>query len=226
MELTCLVFIDTMQSLFRRRLPILQYRVGIPYAVDRYAGFCCSLLPLLYRLCVMATAMREDKDVVLPASIWNELADDILSWSICIFPQPLDGFDEDEMLLLAAQARVQRETALLILHRLRTPLTMRRDDLELRSQCIVNELEHCLAKAGRAPPNVTLSLVMAAAEARDTMSRGKILSLVTALHGYHIYPAFKGLRALVEQIWVSQVNGPAQCLFTVFDRHVELNILP
>ncbi|KAL5338588.1 hypothetical protein BJX70DRAFT_388490 [Aspergillus crustosus] len=58
MELTCLIFLDTKQSLFRARVPVIEYRVTDPFRVDQHAGLCGPLLPLLYRICVLSAAVK------------------------------------------------------------------------------------------------------------------------------------------------------------------------
>lgn len=227
MELVCLVFIDTMQSLFRRRVPVLPYRVRDPFLVDRYAGICCPLLPLLYRVCVIAAEVREsDAWSTAHISTWEILKEEIHSWLPSIASKTFEGFSEAEKTLLMTQAQVYRHGALLILQRIRFPLANRDDDSKSLSRSIVNHIRYCFANTGHAPRNITLPFLVAAAEAENTKDRHEILSLVSILRGINIYPCFSTLKELVQNIWAAQDCGNHQSLFSVFDQHAEINILP
>jgi hypothetical protein len=83
-----------------------------------------------------------------------------------------------------------------------------------------------LDTTGQVPRNITLPLLVAAADVRGSRDRLRVLSLAKTLRGSNIYPCFSTINDLLENIWAAQENGHPLLLFDVFDRHVQTNILP
>ncbi|KAB8078505.1 hypothetical protein BDV29DRAFT_187836 [Aspergillus leporis] len=224
MELLCLVFLDTTQSLFRARVPVIQYRVRDPYLVDRHAGLCGPLLPLLYRVCLLAAAVRTGSELLAPPDHFDALRKEIIAWTPSISTATLERFSKEEMLLLITQANVHRTTAILILHRLRHPFGEQDGVAESLSQTIVTEMKHCLAMAGQYPPNITLVLLIAGAEVHDPDGRKQILSLIHGINGASFYPFITNLRLFLARVWASRDQGTARYLFRLFEEDPDLSI--
>lgn len=224
MELTCLVFMDTTQSLFRARVPVIQYQVRDPYIVDRHAGLCGPLLPLLYRICLLAAAIRTGSgDVPSPAS-FDSLTEEITAWSPNISKDALERFSHEEMYLLVTQASLHRTAALLILHRLRYPFGEKDEEAEALSRTIISEITHCLALANQYPPNITLIFLVAGAEVHDTAGRRHVLSLITKIMGANFYPFISNLRMFLARAWAGRDQGTTRYLFRLFEEDPELSI--
>ncbi|KAJ5477100.1 hypothetical protein N7539_007244 [Penicillium diatomitis] len=121
------MLIDTVECLVRREVPIIRMPATERVIVDRYAGVCATLLPLLYDLCVCSHTMRTSVLAVgeSPSEIYEQLADVermILDWTP---PQPSDLLAKHgqwEVLAMMTQANAYRLAALLVVHRLRYPL--------------------------------------------------------------------------------------------------------
>jgi hypothetical protein len=121
------MLVDTVECLVRREVPIIRMPSTERIIVDRYAGVCATLLPLLYDLCACSHTMRTG---VLgpgesPSGMYEQLADIervILDWKPPNNPEILLKHGQYEVLAMMTQANAYRLAALLIIHRLRYPL--------------------------------------------------------------------------------------------------------
>ena len=223
-ELLCLIFLDTTQSLFRARVPVIEYNVRDPYLVNHHAGLCGPLLPLLYRVCILGAAVRTGHgDKVTPGD-FDCLAKELRAWSPNVSKDTLQRFADQEMLLLLTQANLHRTAALLHLHRLQYPFGERDAEAEYLSRLIVTEMIHCLEGAGQFPPNITLALLLAGAEVHDQEGRERILSLITRIKGAYFYPFVSNLRMFLARVWGARDQGTAQYLFRFFEDDQELSV--
>lgn len=221
-ELLCLIFLDTTQSLFRARVPVILYRVRDPYLVNHHAGLCGPLLPLLYRVCILGAAVRtEHGDRVSPTD-FDCLADELRAWSPSVSKDTLERFSDEEMLLLLSQANLQRTAALLLLRRVQHPFGERDDEAESLSRSMVDEMIHCLEGAGQFPPNVTLVLLLAGAEVHK--KREQVISLILKVNGAYFYPFISNLRMFLARVWRARDRGTARYLFRFVVEDPELSI--
>ncbi|KAJ5963095.1 hypothetical protein N7481_013400 [Penicillium waksmanii] len=224
-EILCLIFLDTTQSLFRAQMPVIQYQVEDPYLVDQHAGLCSTLLPLLYRVCILATAIRTKKiDDIPDSSSFDRLVTELKEWAPQISQAALDRFSDNEMMLLLAQANMHRTTALLILHRLKFPFGEHDSQAKELSQSLVWNVSHCLDVVGHYPPNITLVLLVAGAEAHDVAERHRILFLIEGIRGAAFYPFVSNLRMLLPRVWAELDLKSVQYLFCIFERYPQLSI--
>ncbi|KAL4891090.1 hypothetical protein BDV59DRAFT_194548 [Aspergillus ambiguus] len=224
MELTCLVFLDTTQSLFRAQIPVIQYQVRDPYMVDQHAGLCGPLLPLLYRICLLAAAVRTDTHQLPSPTYFDSLTEEVNAWAPSISKDALDRFSREEMYLLVTQASLHRTAALLILHRLRYPFGKKDKEAEALSASIITETTHCLTVANRFPPNMTLIFLVAGAEVHDAEGRQHILSLINKILGASFYPFIANLRMFLARAWAGRDHGTTRYLFRLFEKDLELSI--
>jgi hypothetical protein len=224
-ELLCLIFLDTTQSLFRGQIPVIQYHVEDPYLVDQHAGLCGPLLPVLYRVCILATAIRTRKNDEIPdPSHFDNLATELKEWAPHISQAVLDRFSDNEMMLLIAQANMHRTTALLILHRLRHPFGEHDLEAEELCQSLVRGMTHCLDVVGHYPPNITLVLLVAGTETYDATERQKILDLTDGIRGAAFYPFVSNLRMLLPRVWAERDRKSVQYPFCIFEKYPKLSI--
>ncbi|KAL2812980.1 hypothetical protein BJX63DRAFT_233838 [Aspergillus granulosus] len=224
MELMCLIFLDTTQSLFRARVPVIEYKVRDPFRVDQHAGLCGSLLPLLYQVCLLAAAMKTRKGKNIPAISFDKLKEELQAWSPNPLPCALERFSDEETLLLITQANVHRAGALLYLHRLRYPFGENDEEAEELSKTIITEMEYCLNVVGQFPPNMTLILLFAGAEVRHKVGRQRILFLVSQILGSSFYPFIANLRLFLWRVWTGRDQGKARYLSLLFEEDPELSI--
>lgn len=223
-ELLCLIFLDTTQSLFRARIPVIEYRLRDPYIVNHYAGLCAPLLPLLYRVCIVGAAVRTGHGDKVSPGDFDGLTNELIAWSPNVSEDTLKRFPDDEMLLLLSQANLHRTAALLLLHRLQYPFGERDAEAESLSQSIVHELMQCLHGADQFPPNVTLALLLAGAEVHDPERRKHILSLIFKVKGAYFYPFISNLRMFLDRVWKARDLGTARYLFRLFEHDPDLSV--
>lgn len=224
-ELVCLIFLDTTQSLFRARVPVIQLQEHDPSVVNQHAGLCGSLLPLLYRVCVLASEVRTGDEKAIPHSaIFDTLSKELKNWSPFIPESVLERFSPDEIFLLISQASLHQTTALLILHRLRYPFGVQDTEAETLSSSIVQCMTHCLDVAGKYPPNITLVLLVAGSEVHEEAKRQEIRSLVLKIHGANFYPFIDNLLLSLSRVWKARDQGTARYLFSLFENDPHLSI--
>jgi hypothetical protein len=122
------LLVDTVECLARREVPILKLPATERIIIDRYAGLCTTLLPLLYDLCVCSNDMKRDVTDLGSDSHSEhfqrlaEIEQTIWHWKPRTSPQMFTEFAQHEILAMVTQANVYRLAALLIIHRLRYPL--------------------------------------------------------------------------------------------------------
>ncbi|KAL4892374.1 hypothetical protein BDV59DRAFT_208687 [Aspergillus ambiguus] len=113
------VFWDTVWCLLHREVPVIRplfNRVGI---VDRVAGLCTSLLPILYDLCVIS---QQQKFGPTQEDMLDRIEQEIRGWSPDDSSLSLDKYSKIEILSIRTQSTMYQAAALLIIHRLRWPL--------------------------------------------------------------------------------------------------------
>jgi hypothetical protein len=205
-------------------VPVLEYRVKDPFHVAQHAGLCGTLLPLLYRVCLLGAAVRSADGSNILSSSFDKLREELQAWAPNISPSALGRFSEQEVLLLVTQANLHRTGALLYVHRLRYPFGERDTEANELSKSIVNEMEYCLAVAGQFPPNMTLILLVAGAEVHDTIERQRILTLILKILGSNFYPFIVNLRLFLWRVWTGRDQGRMRYLFRLFEEDPELSI--
>ncbi|KAL3429161.1 hypothetical protein BDV09DRAFT_200881 [Aspergillus tetrazonus] len=114
------VFWDTVWCLLHREVPVLQPLVAWTRVVDRVAGLCTSLLPILYDLCVFGQRWKDG--VPQPQCRLDSIEQQIRTWSpddSALTPQ---RYSTIEILSIRTQASMYRTAALLLVHWIRHPL--------------------------------------------------------------------------------------------------------
>ena len=114
------IFWDTVWCLLHRKVPVIRPLFSRPGVVDRVAGLCTTLLPIFYDLCVVSQQLadRSAQETTL-----EEVEHQIRTWSpdesVCS-----EAYSELEILSMRTQAMMYRTAGLLLIHRLRHPLTL------------------------------------------------------------------------------------------------------
>lgn len=110
------IFWDTISCLVKRDIPVIKFQPQALHVIDQGAGFCTTLLPILYDLCVIATRAKESGRFVCKESI-AQINQQLSIWSppqTCI-PFNISG---EETAAMRSQAVMHRAAALIICHRL------------------------------------------------------------------------------------------------------------
>ncbi|KAL2849908.1 hypothetical protein BJY01DRAFT_245706 [Aspergillus pseudoustus] len=169
----CPVLMDIVGCLVHRKVPIIRTCVQDRIVVDRYAGLCSSLLPLLYHLCVQSHAAKSGATTVdwgstdreQPEDCYTDIERSIELWTPDIPPDFFTAYDEVEIQMMMTQANAYRLAALLVIHRLRFPLGVQDPLGQDYANCIFHEISSLFAhsntqRAGAFPITFPLFISM------------------------------------------------------------------
>ncbi|KAH8812174.1 hypothetical protein F5884DRAFT_304396 [Xylogone sp. PMI_703] len=141
------ILIDTVECLIRREVPAIKLSVRHAHQIDRTAGLCTTLIPLLYELCELSYQAKLTGSIALDSEggdIFTEIEGRIRAWD----PSTPENFSEaylaSEILVMLSQARTYRLAALLIIHRLRYPFGMNDGPAATYANLILSDLSQCL----------------------------------------------------------------------------------
>ncbi|KAG9255620.1 uncharacterized protein F5Z01DRAFT_672925 [Emericellopsis atlantica] len=209
------VWIDTVESLVRREIPIVNVATCDRFIVDRQLGLCWTLLPLLHKLCE-CSARSKAFGALFTAAAYGPLEDDvddafseveaqIRAWE----PKPpvwfYTSFTPMETAAMLLQARVYRRAALLIIHRLRYPLGVRDEPVAGDAHMIVAEISGFMAWA---PPEmkglpVAFPLLVAMLEVK-----GLGMNIVPQLASFSRHPRHGvDFVRFVDLVWAAREGG-------------------
>lgn len=114
------IFWDITCCLVYREIPMIRPILRGPPVVDRLAGLCTSLLPILHDLCVTGHDMRKDPTQVRRL---DSLEEQIRHWNPNYDSLQSLRFSQIEIASMRTQAIMYKTASLLLVHRLRYPLT-------------------------------------------------------------------------------------------------------
>jgi Fungal specific transcription factor domain/Fungal Zn(2)-Cys(6) binuclear cluster domain len=210
-ELISLVFLDIVECLVRREIPIIQFRVEDFTLIDRFAGLCCPLLPMLYELCQVGNIYARDgpqneREKRLLAEHLRSLNARLSTWKPTPTPGFVDQFCSKDVIFLLTQARVYKGVALLILHRLQHPFGDG-DDLGIRlSYYIQSESSLCidLLSANNAIPKTLFPWMIAALEITRCAEREALLAQVPAVDREIMAMPIARMKEFIRFVWAAR----------------------
>ncbi|KAJ9632903.1 hypothetical protein H2204_007471 [Knufia peltigerae] len=115
------IFWDTAHCLLNRQIPVVEFEARDEHVIDRVAGLCTTLLPLLYRLCTLSHGIAQSSLQVHLEPLLD-LHAAISSWTRTLSAEEEQRFSTMECLQLNTQARMYRTAALLLIHRIMNPM--------------------------------------------------------------------------------------------------------
>lgn len=115
------IFWELLECLIKREIPIIRPRIHRPHVVDRLFGLCVSLLPMLYDLCEVSHEMKVQSQP--ESKKLDVIEQQVLAWSPDESSLQSMPFTDSEIMLLRAQAAIYRSASLLLIHRLKYPLS-------------------------------------------------------------------------------------------------------
>lgn len=208
-----LVLTETVECLFQAEMPALRLeneQGGMP---DRFLGVSSSLLPTLHSLACLNSMARKGDGV----SRWKsyqeaiKLEISLLDWT----PAPKDNlrnnFEPQEVNYMLRQAKVMKETMLLIAHRLQFTYGSRTPTAEQLCQSIREELELLKAENGQTLHIAGLSLMAAAFEVDVDDSTGQAKALDRLERLTSLSPSFRSrLQRSLLKIWSAKEQQRAE----------------
>ncbi|KAL2813432.1 hypothetical protein BJX63DRAFT_432015 [Aspergillus granulosus] len=173
-ELNCLIYLDTVECLIRREVPVLRLEIREEGVVDRYVGLVYSLLPVLYDVCMLGWEVKQTGGFGCGNGMlerWKGVRKKVASWQ----PSPPEGFmnmfTAKEVIAICTQANIYRQLGLLLLHRLRYPFGNEDIAGVAYAEAIFAEVETCERLAGEAPFKIGFPLLVAGFEVVDSAAR-------------------------------------------------------
>lgn len=144
-DILCLVFMDTVECMFHRELPVMRYWSQNASFVHRLFGLCGPLLSIMCDVCKLAfeSQSRSLSPRQLCPAMFDHLYAVVASWQ----PQPPPNFEatfsSQEVTCLLTQASVFRAAVLLVLHRLEYPFGIEDQSAAALSAGIMAECAYC-----------------------------------------------------------------------------------
>lgn len=181
----CLLGTETYGCLFRSQVPTIRLRLAdVDNLVDRFIGISGPILVYLYGVCESAYAIRVSgrrRGNVLPNAssqqALDKLEQSLDEWLPTVPNNFLTGrLTPAEIVLILAQAKVLRLTALLIIHRLRFPFGSQDDKAQVMSDVILNELDLSFQLTRQSFPFGDMALLVASFEITDVKKRKATLA--------------------------------------------------
>ena len=217
------IFWDTVNCLIRREVPVVRYIVRDSRTVDRVAGMCTTLLPILYDLCVASRKWKQSGDAQ-DAEIIREVEQDIISWRPISSTELHKSFSKQEILAMTAQASMYRSAAMLIVHRLLNTIGTADDSAKGYAGDIVVNLQEYHLSLGQEEKlqHTVLPMFLAALEIPNLAHQvWPCLSLLKA-------PSIclKKLLAVVENVWKQRSKGFSGSMFDLLESGQDFAIIP
>jgi hypothetical protein len=216
------VWWDIVHCLLYQEVPIIQFTIRDPNVIDHLAGFCVTLIPIVYDLCIVNNKIQQG---VLGdhTTILREIEERLSSWQPSSELESVNGFSSEEISAMRAQAFMNRTAALMIMHRIRNPIGAKDDIAKLYADSIVTELCQYLALVapGKMLPHTSFPLFMAMIETtdfprefRDNITLKKVI------------PVCSKLLAVVDFVWTKRLAGFTGSMFDLIKSGPDFVIIP
>lgn len=232
-ELISLVFLDIVESLVRREIPIIKFRVEDLTVIDRFVGLCCPLLPILYELCEIGYTYgsggpkNELEKTMLDEHI-KSLDCKLSAWRPTPPPGFTDTFNSKDSIFLLTQARVYRTAGLLILHRLQHPFGDE-DELAMRySYYILSESALCvdLLSSTNTIPKTLFPWMIAGLELTNPDERQGFLTQVPAEDREIMAMPIARMKEFAKYVWAARDQGTGISWFDLVASAPPFSVVP
>jgi hypothetical protein len=209
------LFNDVVECLARRMIPVARIPSCDRLIIDRMAGLCWTLMPLMYELCERSVQGRtEDASCPLSSTserqsqagdLYTSVEDKIIRWE----PRTPTAFYEfytvHEAMAMLLQARVYRCALLLIIHRLRHPFGEKDAQALERANDILVHLVTFFESAPDELKNLPVGFPLLVAMMENREMGVALLPFISTFHSHPEYPVrFKGF---VDNVWNARQAG-------------------
>ncbi|KAJ0115126.1 hypothetical protein J7T55_001535 [Diaporthe amygdali] len=206
--LTCMVFGELFECLLRCQVPPLRYKPPADQSyVDRYAGVCVTLLPLLHDICELSHAMSfaDESD---RADILNALDD--VGRAVADWMPPVPGsfmatYTASETMHMLCQAQVLQTAALIVIHRLRHPYGSQDEPALAMASAIMRQLDMTQQVTGGNVKCVDLAVLVACFEfqGKDRLREQHRMPDLVGYSDKHK----RRIRDIIESFWSARDSG-------------------
>ncbi|TLD35409.1 hypothetical protein E2P81_ATG11528 [Venturia nashicola] len=232
-ELVSLVFLDIVECLVRREIPIIKFRVESSTLIDRYAGLLLSFLPLMYEICEIGNVYalggpKNEREKKLLAEHVSSLDGRISAWRPTPPPEFTLQFNTRDAVFLLTQARVYKCIALLILHRLQHPFG-EGDEIAMRySFHVLVESALCveLLSSTNTIPKTLFPWMIAGVELVTTHDRQAFLAQQPAIDREIMAMPIARMKEFCEYIWKLRDQGKCISWFDMVASAPPFSVMP
>ncbi|OJJ01871.1 hypothetical protein ASPVEDRAFT_887279 [Aspergillus versicolor CBS 583.65] len=225
----CPILVDTTECLARREIPVIRLTLPDRIIVDRYAGLCSTLLPLLYDLCALSNARKnivnDTTSETDPGDDWlGDVEQKIKDWKPVTPPTFYTDHGKHETLIMMTQARVYRLAGLLVIHRLRFPFGVEDEAAKGLASSIFSEMFSFARSPGKdstALP-VVFPLIVAMFEVEGPGE--EILGILSSFTVQGLCAA--KLQGFVKQVRAFRKSGFRGTWFDLVETHLNAAMVP
>lgn len=212
--LICLLGTETIDCLIQCEVPTMKIRQGnLDELVDRFIGVSAPLLTHFYDLCEVARLIHHSccrhGNVLVGGAVertLNKIEEAVTSWQPSVPADFLAGrYTPTEVILMLAQAKVLRLSALLVLHRLRYAFGTEEGKALAMANAILDELDLIIRLTGQSFPFVDLPYLISCLEIRKAFERRAVLEKSHLI--VNISPRFRDqIETWIVSVWAARDN--------------------
>ncbi|KIW83623.1 hypothetical protein Z517_02869 [Fonsecaea pedrosoi CBS 271.37] len=201
---------DTVNCLVTGDVPVLEYGFRDLYLVDRVAGMCTTLMPMLYQLCVLGHRIRDSTAEDYSQSL-RTLKRRLTLWSPVLQQESPGRLTRDDISAMVSQALMYRSASLLVIHRLSNPLGTGDATGKALADEIIRLLEDYLARRGPDSKLQHVNFPVFLAMLETTEVPKNIFKVLTALSITSI--SERKLTSVVDHVWEQRTKGYSGMLY-------------
>lgn len=220
------IFWDTSWCLLRREHPVIKFCPPCRPVVDRLAGLCTTLLPILYDLCIVSHKMKHKTYSQRQSGIAaiGRIRQRILTWTTDEPENLTEMFLQEEVLSMKTQALMYQNAGLLIAHRLVNQIGTQDDVALLHAENIVLEFLSYQELAGKDVQlqQVGFPIFIAALELPDLPN--EIWNSIPVLSAAPT--ALAKLQASLDYVWKERWQGYSGYMLDLVDQGPEFVVIP
>lgn len=200
--LTCMVIGELFECLLRCQVPPLRYKPPADQSyVDRYAGVCGTLLPLLHDICELSNALSfaDESDGADILHALDDVGRAVAEWMPLVPDSFTATYTAFEMTHMLCQAQVLQTAALIIIHRLRHPYGSHDEAALAMASAILRQLDMTQQATGGMVKCVDLAVLVACFELQGR-DRLRVRHRIPDLVGYSDKHK-RRVRDIIESFW-------------------------
>lgn len=220
-----LIFMDTMECLLRRRIPIIRYKECEVSVVDRLVGLCAPLLPIIHDICYYAYTMKESQMKRIqepPLAELDRLEEIVTNWEPRPFPAEMAArLSAQEKVDLLSHARAFKKAMALAIHRLKYPFGVEDSKANMLSTEILAEFGIDLCQGTRnerkTMPQTMVPWMVAAFEVTQPESRSRLLHMALPTSREILRLPAARMKDTVQRVWMQRDISKFLLLFDALE---------
>lgn len=235
-SLTCFIFIDTVSSMLKSCIPTMKLPSAFESLIDRYAGLCGSLLPLLYDICCLLAEAKKSASTFVERGIveqWSDTYAAVIAWQPCHSSVSFRQFSYVDQTVLLSQAHAYRAVAIMLLDQIR-PTSARQPQCQVALggdpeaspiDIILDQTRTCLQVTKEPPPFTNIPLIIAALESTDNSIRCELLDILQRSRVLNQYGCIAQLKSALPYFWSEKDKGLGPNLLEFLEKFTVPDIL-